>query len=140
MKPDLTIATMNDAYLAATMRKRDDLVGRKMFEAFPSDPESESHKSLQGSFERVLRTGQRDEIALIRYDIELPSGEYDERYWSATHIRWSRTAKSPASCSIRSTSPNFSGYAPSRRKPAIMRAKRSVSSSARTPFRKPTSR
>ena len=86
MKPDLTIATMNDAYLAATMRKRDDLVGRKMFEAFPSDPDSESHRLLHGSFERVLRTRERDEIALIRYDIELPSGEYDERYWSATHI------------------------------------------------------
>lgn len=85
MSPELTIVTMNDAYLAATMREREDLVGRPMFEAFPSDPASDSHQQLHNSFERVVRTGEKDEIALIRYDIELPSGGYEERYWSATH-------------------------------------------------------
>ena len=85
MAPDFTIVTMNDAYLAATMRKREDLVGRGMFEAFPSDPDSESHQLLYNSLERVVRTGERDEIALIRYDIEQPSGDFEERYWSATH-------------------------------------------------------
>ena len=76
MAPDLTIVTMNDAYLAATMREREDLVGRLMFDAFPSDPESESHKALLTSLQRVLATGERDEIALIRYDIPQPSGGY----------------------------------------------------------------
>ena len=56
-----------------------------MFEAFPSDPESESHQALHQSLQRVLQSGERDEIALIRYDIPLPSGGYEERYWSATH-------------------------------------------------------
>ena len=83
---DLTIVTMNDAYLAATMRQRQDLVGKLMFDAFPSDPDSESHRLLRNSLERVLHTAERDEIALIRYDIELPSGDYEERYWSATHV------------------------------------------------------
>ena len=86
LAPDLTIVTMNEAYLAATMRERPELVGRAMFEAFPSDPQSESHRLLQSSFARVLRTAERDEIALIRYDIELPSGGFEERYWSATHV------------------------------------------------------
>ena len=85
LAPDLTIVTMNQAYLDATMRERHEIVGRKMFDAFPSDPASESHQLLQGSLDRVLRTGTRDELALIRYDIELPSGGYEERYWSATH-------------------------------------------------------
>ena len=83
--PDLTIVAMNDAYLAATMRRREDLVGRQMFDAFPSDPQSESHRLLHTSLNRVVQTGERDELALIRYDIELPSGEFEERYWSATH-------------------------------------------------------
>ena len=83
--PDLTIVTMNDAYLKATMRERDDLQGKPMFEAFPSDPESESHKALQNSLDRVLQSGEPDELALIRYDIAQPSGGYEERYWSATH-------------------------------------------------------
>ena len=86
MSPDLTIVTMNDAYLAATMRERAEIVGRKMFDAFPSDPQSESYQLLQGSLDRVLRTGERDELALIRYPIELPPGEYEDRYWSATHV------------------------------------------------------
>ena len=86
LTPDLILVTMNRAYLDATMREREDIVGRPMFEAFPSDPQSESHRLLQSSFERVLRTGERDEIALIRYDIEQPSGGYEERYWSATHV------------------------------------------------------
>jgi PAS domain S-box-containing protein len=85
LSPDLTIVTMNEAYLATTMRERNDLVGRTMFDAFPSDPRSESYRALFNSLERVIRTGKRDEIALIRYDIKQPSGGYEERYWSATH-------------------------------------------------------
>lgn len=83
--PALVIVWMNDAYLATTMRERADLLGRPMFEAFPSDPSSESHRLLTASFDRVLRTGQTDEIALIRYDIANPDGGMDVRYWSATH-------------------------------------------------------
>ena len=83
--PDLSLVAMNDAYLAATLRKREDLVGRTMFEAFPSDPASDSYQLLNASLARVFETGLPDEIALIRYDIPLPSGEIEKRYWSATH-------------------------------------------------------
>ena len=76
---------MNDAYLRVTMRRRDDIVGRTMFDAFPSDPDSESFSLLDGSLKEVLRTGQADEIALIRYDIRGPDGSMEVRYWSATH-------------------------------------------------------
>jgi PAS domain S-box-containing protein len=82
---DLTIVWMNNAYLAATMRQREDIIGRPMFEVFPSDPDSESHQLLARSFERVLKTRAPDEIALIRYDIVNAAGEMDVRYWSATH-------------------------------------------------------
>jgi len=85
LSPDLRLIAMNDAYLAVTMRERDELVGKTMFEAFPSDPASDSYQQLKASFERVLETAQRDELALIRYDIPLPSGGVEERYWSATH-------------------------------------------------------
>ncbi|MBB5988009.1 sensor histidine kinase [Sphingobium lignivorans] len=82
---ELRLVWMNDAYLKATMRTREELVGRTMFEAFPSDPDSESYKLLEGSLRRVLDTGQTDELALIRYDISRPDGGMDQRYWSATH-------------------------------------------------------
>lgn len=82
---DLRLIWMNDAYLAVTMRKREDILDKTMFEAFPSDPASESYRQLKVSFEHVLETGQADEIALIRYDIARPDGGMETRYWSATH-------------------------------------------------------
>jgi len=85
LDPALVIIWMNDAYLATTMRERADILGRRMLDAFPSDPSSESHRLLTGSFDRVLSTKKADEIALIRYDISNPDGGMDVRYWSATH-------------------------------------------------------
>ncbi|MBU2341489.1 MAG: PAS domain-containing protein [Alphaproteobacteria bacterium] len=82
---DLTILWMNDAYLEVTGRERADILSRRMFDAFPSDPDSESYRQLRSSFDRVLESGETDEIAHIRYDIEQADGTMEERYWSATH-------------------------------------------------------
>lgn len=82
----LTIVGMNDAYLQVTMRERDDLIGRNMFEAFPSDPDSISHRQLRGSLDKVIREKAADYLPLIEYAIPLPNGQgFEERYWSATH-------------------------------------------------------
>jgi PAS domain S-box-containing protein len=82
----LTIVGMNDAYLHVTMRKREDLLGRNMFEAFPSDPDSSSHRQLRGSLEKVVREKTANYLSLIEYAIPLPNGQgFEERYWSATH-------------------------------------------------------
>ncbi len=84
--PALTIVEMNDAYLRATMRSREELLGRHLFEAFPSDPSSISGRQLRTSLQRVLREGRPDHLPLIHYAIPKPSGDgYEDRYWSATH-------------------------------------------------------
>ncbi|UYY56918.1 response regulator [Sphingomonas sp. S2-65] len=81
-----TLIAMNDAYCIATGRARADLLGRNMFEAFPSDPGSESYRLLHGSLSRVAESGAPDHLPLIRYDIPLAGGlGSEERYWSATH-------------------------------------------------------
>lgn len=85
MDRDFTLVWMNDAYLRVTMRSRGDIIGRRMFEAFPSDPDTESFRQLDSSLRRTRDSGQADEIALIRYDISRPDGGMDVRYWSATH-------------------------------------------------------
>ncbi|MCG7394109.1 PAS domain S-box protein [Microvirga sp. ACRRW] len=86
VNPSLVIMGMNEAYLRATMSKREDLVGKPMFEAFPSDPDSESYRQLSGSFERVIREKVTDHLPLIEYAIPLPDGQgFEERFWSATH-------------------------------------------------------
>jgi PAS domain S-box-containing protein len=81
----LTLVWMNDAYLRVTMRERGEILGREMFDAFPSGTQSDSFRQLDASFRRVIETGETDEIALIRYDIARPDGSMEERYWSATH-------------------------------------------------------
>ncbi|HEY8610330.1 MAG TPA: PAS domain-containing protein, partial [Roseomonas sp.] len=86
LDPNFRIVAMNDAYLRVTMRGRGELAGRNMFDAFPSDPDSESHRQLRGSLARAVTSGERDHLPLIRYDIALPGGAgFEERYWSATH-------------------------------------------------------
>jgi PAS domain S-box-containing protein len=86
--PEFVIVDMNEAYLRATMRRRSELVGRSMFEAFPSgpgDPQGASMRQLRSSLERVLRERAPDHLPLIHYDIPTPDGGFEERYWSATH-------------------------------------------------------
>lgn len=85
MDRSLTIVWMNDAYLRSTQRTREAITGLYLFTAFPSDPDSEEFELLNSSLERVLASGQADELALIRYAIAAPDGSMDERFWSATH-------------------------------------------------------
>ena len=39
LKPDLTIVAVSDAYLAATMTRREDILGRGLFDVFPDNPD-----------------------------------------------------------------------------------------------------
>jgi signal transduction histidine kinase len=92
LTPELKIAWANDAYLALTSRRIEDIIDRSMFSAFPSDtsdPAAESERQLRQSLERALNTRKRDSLPQIRYAIErtMPNGAsvYEDRYWSATH-------------------------------------------------------
>ncbi|MER7182406.1 SpoIIE family protein phosphatase [Streptomyces hyaluromycini] len=85
--PDLVIVDVNRAYLAATGRTREDLLGRHIFTAFPdnpADPEADGVKNLGASLHRVLATGRSDTMALQKYDIPVMGrpGVFEERWWS----------------------------------------------------------
>ncbi len=84
--PELVIVGCNDAYLRAVERdSRDEIVGRYVFEAFPSDPATPSYQMLKASLDRVLATHESDYLALIPYDTAPPGQPPAMRYWSATH-------------------------------------------------------
>lgn len=90
--PDFRFAGMNAAYLEVTGSTRDALIGQNLFDIFDSGPTEagrENSRQLRASFERVLKTGKPDHLAVIRYAIPRaqPSGEtiLEERYWTATH-------------------------------------------------------
>ncbi|MEU6592414.1 SpoIIE family protein phosphatase [Streptomyces sp. NPDC046881] len=85
--PDLVIVDVNDAYLHATRRTREDLVGTYLFEAFPdnpADPDADGVRNLSASLHRVLAARERDTMALQKYDIPVVDrpGAFEERWWS----------------------------------------------------------
>jgi PAS domain S-box-containing protein len=86
LTPELRIAAANQAYLRITGGVLNEIVGRDLFEAFPSEP---GHQALvRQSLERALEAKKPDHLALIRYDMprDVAGGTVmDERYWSATH-------------------------------------------------------
>ena len=84
---DMAFVEVNDAYCQVVERRREELLGRNLFEAFPDG--GESGRRLRESFQRVLDTGQPDSLALIPYAIERPAhrgGGFEMRYWSAAHV------------------------------------------------------
>lgn len=85
MSPDLTIVDMNQSYLDAVGRSRDNLVGRNIFDAFPAT--SKDARNLGESFERVLRTGKADFLPVLHYPIPVPDETaIEERFWSCSHL------------------------------------------------------
>ncbi|TKA85735.1 response regulator [Sulfitobacter sp. 15WGC] len=82
---ELRVVWANDAYLQVTDRQLERLIGKVLFEEFPSDPESESGRMLRASFERVFRDGTTDHLPVIPYPIDTADGTTEDRYWSATH-------------------------------------------------------
>jgi len=85
LTPDLKIVSASDAYLKATMTRREDLVGRDIFEAFPdnpADPGANGVANLRASLDRVRQTEEVDTMAIQRYDMRGPNGFFEERYWS----------------------------------------------------------
>ncbi len=87
LSPDLTIVAASDKYLQATMRQRQDILGRALFDVFPDNPEdaaADGVHNLRASLERVLRDRIPDAMPTQKYDIQRPAcagGGFEERFW-----------------------------------------------------------
>ena len=88
LSPDFTIVGVNQCYLEATMTRREEIVGRGLFDIFPdnpTDPRADGVRNLRASLERVLATKHPDRMPVQHYDIRRPASEgggFEERYWS----------------------------------------------------------
>ena len=82
------IVGASDAYLAATMTTREEIVGRGIFEVFPDNPDDTTASgvgNLRESLERVLTQEVPDTMAVQQYDIRRPEsdgGGFEARWWS----------------------------------------------------------
>jgi PAS domain S-box-containing protein len=88
LTPALVIVAASDAYLRATMTKREEILGRHLFDVFPDNPDDPSAtgvSNLRASLDRVLQHRAPDTMAVQKYDIRRPESEgggFEERYWS----------------------------------------------------------
>jgi signal transduction histidine kinase len=85
LAPDLTIIAVNDCYLKATVTKRNEILGKGVFEVFPDNPNDSAATgvgNLRASLLRVLESKTADAMAVQKYDIPRPEGGFEERYWS----------------------------------------------------------
>ena len=87
LRPDLTIVTATDAYLAATKTKLEEIVGKGVFEVFPESKETlDAHgmSKLTLSFNIVLEQKVPHVLNLLKYDLPLPDeegGGFETKYW-----------------------------------------------------------
>lgn len=85
LDPSFRIVAASDAYLEATMTDRAQIIGRNIFEVFPDNPEDHGAtgvSNLRASLERVRERLKPDVMAVQKYDIRRPNGEFEVRYWS----------------------------------------------------------
>ncbi|MEU5041166.1 PP2C family protein-serine/threonine phosphatase [Streptomyces griseorubiginosus] len=87
LTPELVFTDVNEEFLNVSGRRREDVMGHYLFDVFPdnpNDPGATGMRNLAASLRRVLDTGERDAMALQRYDVEDPErpGEWQVRYWS----------------------------------------------------------
>jgi signal transduction histidine kinase/CheY-like chemotaxis protein len=84
---ELRYVAVNRAYCEATHRTAAELVGSRVTDEFPHDPEAPGNaqaRRLVDSLRGVFVTGKPDVLPLIHYRIEI-AGRYEDIYWSATH-------------------------------------------------------
>src|SRR4051812_43551478 len=84
--PRYTILAATHHYLDHLGMKKEELVGKDLFEVFPSnvnDATDTGEADLRASLEQVLTGHKPHLLAVQRYDVADENGHYLERYWKA---------------------------------------------------------
>jgi signal transduction histidine kinase/CheY-like chemotaxis protein len=89
---DPVFLEVNDTFLELAKLKREDIVGKRLFEVFPADANDTLDTgvdALRDSLRRVIETGKQDKLPLQRYPIKMTKEDgtviFEERYWLASN-------------------------------------------------------
>lgn len=88
LDPQLTIVAVSNAFLAATLTTRENILGRNVFEAFPDNPDDPAATGvavLTASLDRVRSELRPDTMPVLQYDVRRSAAEgggFEVRYWS----------------------------------------------------------
>jgi PAS domain S-box-containing protein len=86
--PHYTIVAATPKYLKHPGAKSEELIGKGVFEAFPSnpaDPNDTGASVLRGSLEHVLKYKLPHQLPMQRYDSMDKKADFIERYWNASN-------------------------------------------------------
>lgn len=89
LSTELNILYVNEALEKASMRKREDIIGRNLFEVFPDNPADKSAdgaSNLSNSLHSVIKNKKQHAMAVQKYDVQRPDGIFEVRYWSPLNI------------------------------------------------------
>jgi PAS domain S-box-containing protein len=93
VSPDLKVVDASDAYLNATMVKREDIIGKHVFDAFPNNPADPKSSAAKNKFLQsahcIFHSKIPHAMPIQKYDIRRPSakgGQYEVRYWSPLNV------------------------------------------------------
>src|SRR5215831_16481201 len=86
LTPEFRIAAVSEAYLRATMTRREEILDRGIFDVFPDnpdDPAANGVANLRASLQRAVQRRVPDAMAVQKYDVARPAGGgFEVRYWS----------------------------------------------------------
>jgi PAS domain S-box-containing protein len=87
--PHFTILAATPGILNLSGSTREDLVGKSLFEAFPSNPQDANdtgESNLRASLSHVIRYKAAHQLPTQRYDVMDEKGEFIVRYWKAENL------------------------------------------------------
>ncbi|MES2592594.1 MAG: PAS domain S-box protein [Bacteroidota bacterium] len=82
---DFTIVGVSEEYLKATQTKRENLIDKYFYDAFPSNPEDKTGNAsfqLMESLNFIIKNKISHAISLQRLDMLKPDGSFEEKYWN----------------------------------------------------------
>ncbi|MCQ4309394.1 response regulator [Pseudomonas stutzeri] len=85
---DYTMVAASEDRLRATMTRRDEVIGRPLFEVY-NGAEAPGVNLLRASLAEVVRTGQPQKLKTVGYPLRLPNEKderYEDRYWDVVNV------------------------------------------------------
>src|SRR5689334_2753855 len=86
LSSDLKIIDATDAYLELISRKRDNIVGKSLFENFPESEESEQVEHLKRNLDDAVLTRKTQVFPTFRYDVTNQNGNMETRFWRTISV------------------------------------------------------
>jgi len=84
--PRFSMIAASESYLQMIGKSKAELIGKGVFEAFPSNPESpQDYINLMASFEEVIATKINSHLPVLQYDVMDDENNFITRFWSITN-------------------------------------------------------